>query len=277
MSAGGDVSGRVVILSSDSEDDVAMRAQLAKHLKRWAQSNDVDVWHEGILPTGERLAQLEERLAGADVIVVLLTPDLVAEDRRFALAEASLKRDVEVVPVRARACLLKGTVFADRALLPANGLTIAMLGDAEADGAWTEVGEHLLTSWETLQSRPGRPRPDRPPRQPTPGAPADREASTAHPPPASTRSGVPMPPNNLPRRRLFVGREKDLAAVHERLARSGTASITQRTATVFGLGGAGKTSLALEYAHLHSTNIRAACTGCARRASRARSWRSPES
>jgi serine/threonine-protein kinase len=53
----------------------------------------------------------------------------------------------------------------------------------------------------------------------------------------------PLPaPNNLPLRRLFAGREDELARLDEVLER-------KQRASLFALGGMGKTALALEYAH----------------------------
>jgi hypothetical protein len=56
-----------------------------------------------------------------------------------------------------------------------------------------------------------------------------------------------MPPSNLPPRREFVGRTKELQALDDALRRDGRAAITQ--GSLWGLGGVGKTALALEYAH----------------------------
>jgi tetratricopeptide (TPR) repeat protein len=50
-------------------------------------------------------------------------------------------------------------------------------------------------------------------------------------------------PSNLPRRRRFVGRDEELAAVEQALVEGGG------VAAIHGLAGAGKTALALEYAH----------------------------
>ena len=57
----------------------------------------------------------------------------------------------------------------------------------------------------------------------------------------------------VPRRRNpdFVGREDELAAIVEALAGTGRSALTQ-PATVHGLGGVGKTLLAVEFAHRHA-------------------------
>src|SRR3954451_7660305 len=61
----------------------------------------------------------------------------------------------------------------------------------------------------------------------------------------------PVPDHNLPRAAgPFVGRADELADLAERLAASGRAAITQPHA-ITGLGGVGKTTLALRYAYTH--------------------------
>src|SRR5262245_54576483 len=57
-----------------------------------------------------------------------------------------------------------------------------------------------------------------------------------------------LPPNNRPPRRLFVGRDEELRLLREALAEPGTATLTQQ-AGLYGLGGVGKTALAIEHAY----------------------------
>jgi hypothetical protein len=69
--------------------------------------------------------------------------------------------------------------------------------------------------------------------------------------PHSWSALVPSRPVRLaPRPAVLAGREQLLAHVHERLAGSGSG--WPRVVALHGLGGAGKTSMALEYAHLHA-------------------------
>ena len=49
----------------------------------------------------------------------------------------------------------------------------------------------------------------------------------------------------------FVGRETELADLHRLLAPGTPVALTQQTRSITGLGGVGKTQLALQYAHLH--------------------------
>jgi len=68
----------------------------------------------------------------------------------------------------------------------------------------------------------------------------------------------PVPTPKLPCHNLpfapnpdFVGREKELADLHRLLAPGTPVALTQPTRSITGLGGVGKTQLALQYAHLH--------------------------
>ncbi|MFE2724006.1 tetratricopeptide repeat protein [Kitasatospora sp. NPDC059327] len=71
---------------------------------------------------------------------------------------------------------------------------------------------------------------------------------------ASARD-TPAPPecNNLGPRPVCVGRAEELAWLRRVLDTDGSSAVTQ-SPTVHGLGGIGKTTLALSYAHLHRTS-----------------------
>jgi len=82
-----------------------------------------------------------------------------------------------------------------------------------------------------------------------PPAAPPREAKPAAAPPYSTENTVFSVPF-LSKGEQFVGREDLLRAVHEQLTR-GSRTGLGRTAALLGLGGLGKTQLAVEYAYRH--------------------------
>ncbi|MBW8486852.1 tetratricopeptide repeat protein [Actinomadura sp. PM05-2] len=73
-------------------------------------------------------------------------------------------------------------------------------------------------------------------------------------PPAPPRSPEEPPPiwGNIPaRNRNFVGRDEILELLHERLSQGTTAVLPE---ALHGMGGVGKSQIAIEYAHRHSTD-----------------------
>jgi tetratricopeptide (TPR) repeat protein/cellulose biosynthesis protein BcsQ len=82
----------------------------------------------------------------------------------------------------------------------------------------------------------------------------DRQRPPSHasvpPPPVEPANPSAIPPHNLPPRRTFVGRDEELIKLASELAEGRRATILPTgQATLYGLGGVGKTALALEYAH----------------------------
>ena len=79
-----------------------------------------------------------------------------------------------------------------------------------------------------------------------------RPAGSGHAPGRTPRGrAFPIPPHNLPQpNRAFVGRTAELEALRQALGTGRPAAITQPQA-VTGLGGIGKTQLALAYAYAH--------------------------
>ncbi len=68
-------------------------------------------------------------------------------------------------------------------------------------------------------------------------------------------AGPPLFTVPFPRNPDFVGRDEDLARLHE-MVQQGTSPVGLRPTVLVGLGGIGKTQLAVEYAHRHRTDYR---------------------
>jgi tetratricopeptide (TPR) repeat protein len=69
---------------------------------------------------------------------------------------------------------------------------------------------------------------------------------------ATGSAQIGTPPNTLPKRRIFIGRDEEMMWLRQALRNGQRAMVTQSGQTsLFGLGGVGKTALALEFAHRH--------------------------
>lgn len=203
-----------MLVCSRTPDDVHLCEEFATYLAPSERSGRITVWHEGLAPPGSMiLAVLDTELGDAAVVVVLLTPHVLADVNRMALIEKYHAVGIRLVAVLCRACAWAHSSLSGLALLPRDHRTpVALWPDRGL--AWSEV----LAAADPL---------------------------------AGVAVEEVLPPNNLPSRRLFVGRRRDLEELQVRLSERRIAGVTPR-ASVYGLGGVGKTSLALEHAYAHA-------------------------
>lgn len=213
----------VVLINASEQRDTRLRNELVMHLAPLRTSGRLDVWHEGLAkPGAPHDTEFDDALARAAVVVVLLTPDLLADSERMARVERAKKLGKRLFPVLVRACGWQESPCANLKILPSNGRPVGQRKDR--GDAWTEVAAALSIT----------------------------DADNQIPPSLETEIGR-RPPNNLPPERLFVGRQADLSALRRRLTSSRITGITHRT-SVYGLGGVGKTSLALAFAHAYAAD-----------------------
>jgi hypothetical protein len=208
----------VVFISCAAKDD-GLRDELVSHLAALVQRGVIAVWHTGLVgPGGDLGKERDAHLRSAGLVVLLVSADyLASDDLRDGEMTPSLDRarqdGTRVVPVLGRPLDWEKAPFSGLALLPRSKLAVTSW--ANRDEAWAEVVAGLRKVIEG----------------------GDHEATSA----AGT-------PNNLRARNpYFRGRGVELAALEAVLRREKKATITH--ASVFGLGGVGKTALALELAH----------------------------
>ncbi|XXT16056.1 FxSxx-COOH system tetratricopeptide repeat protein [Sorangium sp. So ce429] len=222
------------VFISYAEEDARHRDELWKHLAGLMGEGRIRAWHEARLEAGARSSPaVAAKLDGAHVILLLISADYLAAAKPSAQTERALHRheagEARVIPVLVRDCDWKTARFGRLKSLPSDGRPVTSW--PIADEAWTDVARGIRTAVGELETA---------------------EVMRSH-------SGMPampegMPPNNLPRRRSdFVGRDEELEALARSLAREHRASVIQsRQAAVYGLGGIGKTSVAIEYAYRYA-------------------------
>jgi tetratricopeptide (TPR) repeat protein len=178
-------------------------------------------------PGGNFVQAMQEGTSKADRTIAVLSPDYLTAEFTQPEWQAAFAKDPTgekglLVPVRVRECKPEG-------LFP-QIIYVDLLGLVE-----TKAREALLAGVVR-----GRAKPKTPPAFP-----------------ASTASAPPFPgalPRlwNLPlRNHHFTGREDLLADVHAALTSNQAAALTQAQA-ITGLGGIGKSQLAIEYAYRHA-------------------------
>lgn len=144
-----------------------------------------------------------------------------------AFATDATSENRKLLPVRVRECQVEGL------LGPIIYVDLVGLNEAEARTRLLQAASGERLKPESKPSFPG-----------------DAETITKPTTPRPHRFPGKPPPtrNSLPHRNPhFAGREKELAKLHEAL-QGGTAAVTQ---AIHGLGGVGKTHLAVEYVYRH--------------------------
>ncbi len=141
--------GRVFV--SYAPEDRAFFEAFEKHLGGLRRAGRIVVWHVGQLVAGTTFAvETRAQLDGADVVVLLVSPDFMASDRcwqdqlRRAL-DRHARGEVVLVPVRIRAVHTGGTPFEQLQMLPRDGKPI---GDPDNDTAMAQVAEELARHLE---------------------------------------------------------------------------------------------------------------------------------
>lgn len=134
---------------SYSKHDKDYLTTAKKHLKLFERQGKLRIWDDTQLNPGEAWdAAIKRELAAADIILFLVSADLIATDyvwdveMKEALARAQAG-EVSVVPVIVRACAWESAPFGKYNALPGKGKPIASYEDG--DGAWKEVVNKIET------------------------------------------------------------------------------------------------------------------------------------
>ena len=215
------------------QNDEALLRKLEKHLSVLRQQGLISAWHQGqVVPGTRRDKVIHEQLLQASIILPLVSADFLASDYSN-LVEAKNARErhkldeVRIVPIILRPCDWENSSLAHLAILPDRGKPLTLWPDQDAAFLSIIVGIRRVITDLTQPSQLK--------------------------PPSS-------PPQvwNVPylRNPHFTGREELLEQLEQHLspANQGDSVVTRRAAltptqAIQGLGGIGKTQIAVEYAY----------------------------
>lgn len=144
-----------------AKQDSHFRAQLALRLIPIERQGKIVFWHDClILPGADRRSTVDELIENADIILVLVSPDLIASDYVY---ENEVRRALErheegsaiVIPILLRPCLWLKTPLCPLQPLPENGREIKCW--ANKDSAWLDVAKGIDNVVHELRARSFRP------------------------------------------------------------------------------------------------------------------------
>lgn len=222
----------VRVFYSYAHADERLLTRLRKGLAVARQQGLIKEWHDRqMVPGQEWDREISSHLEAADLVVFLISPDFLAS---VYIYEKEMARAVErhdagkgwVVPVFLRDCAWKGAPFGKIQAVPDDAH--ALMGpkwNGKRDTGFREAAEGIVRAVTHLRERDATPA-SSPPSPPDPAPAAD-----ALPPP------VPV----------FAGREAEMETVRRTLNR-------KKRVALYGMGGVGKTQLALKYAEERATD-----------------------
>jgi hypothetical protein len=207
-------------------EDEALRFELEKHLSLLHRQGLIAAWHNRHILAGTDWTQaIDTHLEQASMILLLVSSDFLASDYSYgiemqrAIARHEAKQ-ARVIPILLRPVDWQGAPFAHLQALPTNAKAITAWPNQ--DEAFTSVAISLRQVIEHL----------------------DQLATSM---PASSFPRIWNLPH--PRNPFFTDREELLELLHENYTANRASLFPRQVQAVSGLGGIGKTQVAIEYAY----------------------------
>ncbi len=220
-----DSSIPVEVFYSYAHEDEAFRNELEKHLSLLRRQGLITAWHDRhILPGADWAQAIDQHLERVSVILLLISADFLASDYCYGLEmrralERHQANEARVIPILLRPVEWKGAPFAYLQALPTDAKPISTWRNRDA--AFTDIAAGIRRVIEDLSSLAA----------------------------SAPRAALP-PVWNVPysRNSFFIGRDEIITRLHEQLKAGQVTALSQPQALT-GLGGIGKTQIAVEYAY----------------------------
>jgi hypothetical protein len=147
----------VRIFLSYCRKDEELKEQLALRLKSLEREGAITAWHDGrIVPGKEWKAEIDAQLRGADLILLLISPDFIGSDYCWDVElTQAMKRhrkgEAQVIPIILRASDWKSLWFGELQALPKNAKPVRSWTDMDA--AFQDVIEGVRRAVREIRHR----------------------------------------------------------------------------------------------------------------------------
>jgi hypothetical protein len=227
----------IAVFFSYAHRDEALRNKLADHLRLLERQGIITGWHDRRITGGTEWAgAIDDHLRTAQIILLLISASFLASDYCYDVElRLAIERheagEARVIPVIVRPVDWHSAPFGKLQALPKDGLAVTSWPNP--DDAFADIARGIRSVAEELVMAP-------------PGG--TRSVGRGQPTSLPAVWNVPHPRNPY-----FTGRGALLEALHGRGGETRPVVLTQ---VLRGLGGIGKTQLALEYAYRYGGTYR---------------------
>lgn len=238
--------GPIKVFYSYSHKDEWYREQLGAHLSPLRRIKLIEDWHDRKIRAGQDWAkEIARELDAAGLVLLLVSADFINSEYCFGLemTRANERRaagEAIVIPIIIRDCFWT--------VVPEIATPQVTPKDGEAVDSWPKIDEAFRCVAEAIYTALKDWTPVGAPIGPSPIPPEPIPPGGPPAPPVSapgTLADIPQAPwNVVARNRHFTGRDAVMVDLWQRLASGGPVVLT-------GLGGVGKTAVAVEFAHQH--------------------------
>ena len=246
-------AGKHELFYSYAHKDEKLRNELEKHLFHLKRLGLIAEWYDRDISAGtEWEYEINAHLNSASIILLLISPDFIASEYCYSIEmtkamERHEAGEARVIPIILRPSDWKSSPFSKLQVLPTNGRPVIK---------WQSRDEALLDVAKGIREAIKKLPPPSTDHKTTPGQKPANGASflgTSLPViqyEVQTQEANREPVWNIPYRRnlLFTSREDILQQIHETFTK--VAELSSNLPLVLsGLGGMGKTQIAIEYAY----------------------------